>query len=131
MMRLRTAVLATIAIFASACAGAKARENVLLPAMNTAYEQVLPLIVKGTESLPSWNERDPVLAEAEAMRLALKSGDVAAVIAVDWDFKLHPSALEGVRLREKAGELGPIVAAEFVNLVEEFDVAYQTLRGVK
>lgn len=120
MKKLAPTVAALAVLILTACAGVKARENVLMPAMSQAYStSIQPMVQRGAE-LPGVDS-SAVEAADVAMVEALDSGERERVAAVDWSL-LRAAAEGDVSARLQAGEIGPGVAASLRGLLEEFTV---------
>lgn len=106
----------------AACAGVKARETVLMPAMAQAWSTPLMKQVEAAAvaGLPEGVDPAAVREKAAAMQIALDSGDRYAVNSGDWAM-LRSAALAGIQARVKAGEIGPGVGLSLVETVRQFD----------
>jgi len=115
------AALLGVSLFA-ACAGVKARETVLMPAMAQAWSTVLAKHVEAAVAAgqPEGSNPETVRDQAAAMQAALDSGDRYAVHSVDWA-TLRVAALAGVQVRVSANEIGPGVGLSIVETVRKFD----------
>ena len=120
-MKLLISLAATTALLlASACAGLQARENVLIPAMKTAFVGIEKNIGEGVVAAKlTHGEAQVVEAEVAKMRIALDSGDPYTVKAADWQ-RLMPLATLGVTSRN----LVPSVERILLMRIEKFDRAY-------
>ena len=113
------AALVLCCLLLSACAGTKARENVLMPAMHEAYVRVIERHVERGGGDPG---------ESASLREALAAGDVVGVLALDWN-ALRIAALRGIEARLAGGEIGPGVAASIAETLAEFDRRMAQLGG--
>ncbi len=103
--------IALLALLA-ACAGTKAREHVLMPAMALAWSTVIaPHAERGGASA----------ADVAAVQVLLDSGDrdAAPAIAAAW-LVLERDALRGINLRLAAGEIGPNGASILRETLRQF-----------
>lgn len=123
-MRNRSNVAALLlgVLLLAACAGVKARETVLMPAMAQAWSTVLAKHVEAAAAAgqPEGSNPATVREQAAAMQAALDSGDRYAVFSVDWA-TLRVAALAGVQVRVSANEIGPGVGLSIVETVRQFD----------
>jgi hypothetical protein len=100
-----------------ACAGARARQHVLLPAMRTAWVSIAPEARVGgaTEE------------QVSAMDAALETGFVEVG---GWP-TLRDLALVGIQMRLENGEIGIGVAALLRERVRQFDVSYGVITNAR
>lgn len=108
-------------LLALACAGTRARETVLMPAMAQQWSHTLAPHVEaaaaaGAVATPAAELRE----KSAAMQTALDSGDRYSVSAADWNV-LRPAALAGVQVRVDAKAIGPGVGLSMVEAVRQFD----------
>jgi uncharacterized protein (DUF1501 family) len=98
-----------------ACAGAAARQNVLLPAMDSNWQQLRPGIERELAAAPNPAGTTAVAAANDAF----KAANPAALMTVDW--QLLDSIAEADVVRQLAdGKLGPIGADSRRKLIAEF-----------
>jgi hypothetical protein len=98
-----------------ACAGAAARQNVLLPAMDSNWQQLRPGIERELDAAPNPAGTTAVAAASDAF----KAANPAALMTVDW--QLLDSIAEADVVRQLAdGKLGPIGADSRRKLIAEF-----------
>ena len=119
----------------SACAGVTARNEVLLPAMYAAYTDGEPYNGSGiyfdirrgisAKTRSALDQRELRLL-ADDMGDALKKGDVARVVRIDWS-RLRALALIGIGARVAAGEIGEGVALSYVERVTLFSASFKLL----
>ncbi len=98
-----------------ACAGAAARQSVLLPSMASTWQQLRPGIERELAAAP-----DPAgTAAVASANEAFKAANPAALMTVDW--QLLDSLAEADVVRQlAAGKLGPIGADSRRSLIAEF-----------
>lgn len=129
MNRHRSAALLLTLFLVAACAGTKARDNVLLPAVATAWKPVKSDIKLGMADAKTAGALD---ASVEAVLTARLSDYDAAMVAKDrtallvlrgsWaQFKTY--AERGVTARVKAGEISAGVAQSFFERHARFEEA--------
>jgi hypothetical protein len=112
---MKTKVAVTFAalavLFLSACAGVKAREEVLMPRMAEAFARIEPEVERGmvARSLPA-PEVEGVRDLVRRVREALGSGNRAELMPLDWP-RLRDLAQAGIMDRVGAGEIDVGVAA--------------------
>lgn len=109
-----------LGLILAACAGVKARETVLMPVMLQAWSTVLAKHVESVAATSAPEVATPLREKAEALRVALDSGDRYQALTVDWP-TLRQAALAGVQLRVTANEIGPGVGLSIVETVNQFD----------
>lgn len=112
-MRNLFAVAALMA--AVACAGTRARENVLMPVMAQAFDTVIrPNVEKATDV--------PVVA-LDRMGEILSERDVSLAVELLtlWTEQVRDAFIDGLNNRLSAGEIGPGVAASLLETAAEFD----------
>lgn len=98
-----------------ACAGAWNRQNVLLPAMASNWQQLRPGIERELDAAPNPAGTTAVAAANDAF----KAANPAALMTVDW--QLLDSIAEADVVRQLAdGKLGPIGADSRRKLIAEF-----------
>jgi len=108
-------VLPLFLLLLVACAGAAARQNVLLPAITSNWQQLRPGIERELDAAPN-PAGTAAIAAADA---AFKAANPAALMTVDW--QLLDSIAEADVVRQLAdGKLGPIGAASRRKLIAEF-----------
>lgn len=117
-----TGIFLALALLGS-CAGIKARDEVLLPAMSVAFQGIAQDVLRGAQYLP---EADRLRAEAEVeqIRVALETGDRRALTLLDWTW-LHGIALDGIGLRIMAHDIGPGVAASLIERLAMFSASWE------
>lgn len=104
MKKLRR-ILPFLFLILVACAGATAREEVLLPAMEMAWPTVRAQVADQLLHAPD----DAATATLAAADQALATGNPAAFAAVDWA-TIDAAAEASIARRELAQEIGPDVA---------------------
>lgn len=107
----KTAVL-LLALVLSACAGTKAREYVLIPAMEVAWPPIAEAALR----------EDPA-APVDLMAEALAARDRIALSRVDWPW-LMLLAERDIARREAAGEIGPSAANLLRERILQFNESY-------
>lgn len=110
--------LALLVTMAVSCA--VAREQVLMPAMAIALEQIKPDILRT-------NPSPEVLVQLDALQDALIAGDIDAALAANWSI-LYGLALEGLDNRFIAGKIGPTVYKILRHRLDKFSESYLRLR---
>lgn len=127
---LASAAFFTLPSIVGACAGTRARETVLMPAMAAAWSQMLAKHVEAAAAAGVVENVEPktLREKSAAMQTALDSGDRYAVSADDWNL-LRPAALAGVQVRVNANEIGPGVGLEIVETVRQFDQRMTQLKA--
>ena len=88
-MRIINVTILAAILFASACAGIKARESVLIPAMQVAWLNVSKDIERGIDQALEMNDIDAIQAaglrsQIIAMDVALEGIDAMRVADVNW-----------------------------------------------
>ena len=119
---LSTSAAALVAILMACgpgCAGAKTRDNVLLPAISRMWPAV-------RESASSGGGSTELLTGVDA---AIRASD-GAVLARDAD-RVAAHALENIRRRELDGAIGPNVAKLLREEVAQFVSAAKTMGGAR
>ncbi len=126
-MNRTAAFLALLLIFvAGACAGARARENVLIPSMAVAWPGIEADARVGVEALGAANVPAGALQALDAMAPALESKDPVQVLSVNWPM-VEPLALTGIAERLRRKEVGPNGAESLRNRVLQFSDAFRQL----
>jgi hypothetical protein len=98
-----------------ACAGSWNRQNVLLPAISSNWQQLRPGIERELAAAPNPAGTTAVAAANDAF----KAANPAALMTVDW--QLLDSIAEADVMRQLAdGKLGPIGADSRRKLIAEF-----------
>ncbi len=120
-----------ILVLASACAGIKARETVLMPAMKVAWISVSKDVERGILESLEIEDIDAVDAsglrsEIIAMDVALESGDPMRVADVNWH-RLNQIAKIGIEARYDQGEIGLGVRSLLLKRLARFHTAYVKL----
>jgi len=123
--------LALLLTLLTACAGTRARDNVLLPAMQLAWPGVAKDVEHGVvdgEQQGDLNaaSADVLRAGAASMGAALEVGDRFEVLAVDWA-SLRGMALRGIVVRVARGEIGAGVAGSLRERVAQFNASFLKL----
>lgn len=119
-------ILALAGIVACACAGLKARENVLLPTMRQTWPSIKLLAQRGAGEFAEAPRVLLVLEIAEMsdlMEAPIDSNTITKLRQVDWPL-LRVAADLGVSARETAAEIGPGVAVSLRERIVQFDAAY-------
>lgn len=114
-----------LALVLSYCAGMKARENVLVPAMKMAWVGISSDI-DASISLLTVDAASIVRSKQKLMADVLDAGDIPRILMLDWRI-LHGAALIGIILRLKRGEIGPGVAASLRERLRMFTRALEEL----
>lgn len=114
------------ALLLASCAGLKAREHVLVPAMAMAWVGIAADVEAGLPAI-SPPEGVKVRGLVQAMEVALASENADAVLAVDW-LPLRACAELGISLRLEGGAIGPGVAASLRERLAVFTEALFKLR---
>lgn len=109
--------LAAIVMLAG-CAGMKAREHVLLPAMKMAWVGISSDIDVGLATL-TVDAAAQVRVEQSHMALFLDAGDIDGILMVDWR-RLRQTAEAGITLRVQRGEIGQGVARSLLERLVMF-----------
>ena len=133
MKLLTTMAVLTALLLSSACAGLKAREEILMPAMKIAWRAISKNVEQGIEASLATADIDAVLAagirsEIIAMDSALASGDPLRVADVNWH-RLKRMAEAGINARRASGEIGYGVAQILLERLKKFHEAYVALLG--
>ena len=132
-MKIRTTTLALVAILFSACAGTKAREELLMPAMKVAWIAISKNVEQGIDAALDTADITPVEAagfrsEIIAMDSALASGDPLRAADVNWH-RLRRLAAQGIEARRARGEIGWGVSKILNDRLAKFHEAYIALLG--
>jgi hypothetical protein len=112
--RMRAAMFAALLCLAVACAGAAAREQLLLPAMAGTWSKVRPQVVRELAVAPN-AEASAAVAEVDA---AFDVGPGSRLAAVRWPL-LEQLAENDIARRLAAGEIGPGVAESLRGLLAD------------
>lgn len=120
-------VATVLPLLVASCAGVIARDNIMLPAMSIAYDNgIYDNIIAGAEQ-ESPATRVKLISLADRMGEALRSGDIAAVLRIDWP-ALQALAIVGIDIRRGLGSIGPGVAMSLQERVRLFHRSFQLLR---
>lgn len=92
-------------ILAAACIGARARQDALLPSLQTAWASIRVEVEHEIAAQPSPRGETQLAAADEAV----DAGDAVKMLAVDWLF-LNQLAENDATRRAAIGEIGPGVA---------------------
>lgn len=103
--RLLPLLLAIIPACAPSCAGTRARESVLLPAIRADWAAIRVEAERSAKALSP--EGSPLIAQADH---AIEVGSVPLIVAVDWA-TIDALAAADVQRREDMAEIGTGVAA--------------------
>lgn len=127
-MKKTLVLMLALAVVATGCFGAAARDNVLLPAMNLAWEGVEKSIHAGITDASDAGDInqatvDVLLQQATALKQTLADGDREGLRAVDWP-SLQGYALRGVTARATRGEIGVTVAKILMERISQFNKSY-------
>lgn len=114
-------ITALVALLVCACAGLKARENALLPAMQVAWPPIAQQVERGIQEDPSNAEH--LRLEAQEMADALQATSVDLLRDVDWP-ALQQSAVIGINARVSSQEITSGVAGSLLERVSQFNNAY-------
>lgn len=117
---MRTAISSVVLLLLAACAGARAREDVLLPALRGEWPHVRALAVRGDARI------EPTAARMDG---ALAAGDRPA-IAATWP-PLETAALAGVQAELAAAEIGDHGATIARETVHQFGRGVALLGGAR
>ena len=104
----------------SACVGTKAREEVLVPAMQVSWPQIQALALLGADESGA--------ALVEQFSSALSTGNPSRIVLVPFE-AIRLMALEGILIRVGNGTLGPFGAGSYRENVSLFNQAYLTPKG--
>ena len=115
----RAATTLLRALLLSACAGTKARENVLVPAMQVAWPRI-----EAVAMLAATEAEAPVIARFGA---AVVSGDPMRIAALPFE-PVRVLALQGIAARLADGTLGQFGAASYRESVRLFNESWLKLR---
>ena len=115
-----TRLLLPILLLAGACAGARAREDVLLPALRGEWPHVRALAVRGDAQIA------PTAARMDG---ALAAGDRPTIAAV-WP-PLEVAALAGVQVELDSAEIGDHGATIARETVHQFGRGVALLGGAR
>lgn len=113
----KNSVALAITLLAFSCAGTKARENVLLPALRAAWVGVQEDALRNPDQSES--------AAIAQMSAALQNGDAVAVAVVNVQL-IVTAAMRGIDLRISQGEISPGVAISLKERVSNFSEAIET-----
>lgn len=106
----------------SSCAGAAARDNVLLPAMQNDWQSIRPAVDRQVSTVDDLAQRQALVA-ADA---ALQTGDPVAIAAVPWQL-LDDAHEADVARRIAAGELSSGAADSLRERLVQFAIARKTM----
>ena len=99
-----------------ACAGTSARMNVMLPAISQSWAHIRVQCMREADAAGAHDAARPIVAAADA---AVASGDVVAIVAVDWP--VLDALAEGDVVRRLASQaIGPITAESLRGRLAEF-----------
>ncbi len=124
-MKLLSKLAVMVLLLLPACAGLHARQDVLLPAMQIAYESIRPDVLAGIDLQPQEQVKFLLVLETD-FYAALSAGDIDALLVVRWQ-DLEIVALEAIDSRLRAGKIGPAVAKLLVMQLDKFREAYVKL----
>jgi len=110
--------LACILLVAAGCTGVQVRDNILMPLASEIFEHVYPEIELGLADAVedgdlSQEGADLLLAQADALREALRGQDRTAILAFDWN-ALEGWAARGVQRMIDDGTISPGVATSLL-----------------
>lgn len=116
MKHIRTYLTIGALLIATACAGIRARENVLMPAMAQAFATVIRPNAEAAA--------EPPAVELDRAREILDSGDrtLAPELLGLWTESILPAFVEGINARFEAGEIGPGVARSLMETTRQFEL---------
>ena len=117
----RVAATMLLALLVSACAGTRARENALIPAMQVSWPRIEALALLAAEEEEAVVVRD--------FGAAIVSGDPLRIVALPFE-PVRILALQGIQGRLTDGTLGPFGAGSYRENVRLFNEAYLRLRSV-
>lgn len=112
---MRSLMTMAVVLVMTACAGTKAREEALMPAMELAWQGILPDVERVATG--------EVLEQAAALTVVLEERDIHGLAAIDVPL-LIVWADRGISERLEAGEIGPGVAASLRERLSKFTEAY-------
>ena len=115
----RIAATLLLALLASACAGTRARQSVLIPAMQQSWPQIRALA-----DLAAAPDQELLI---DAFDAAMASGDADQIVLVPW-LPIRTLAMQGVQLRVEQGTLGQFGAGSYRTNILLFDEAYNKLK---
>ena len=116
--------LGAVLMLSAACAGVKARENVLMPAMSMAWTVVVtPLVERSLAADPPSDAETAAIRDGLLkVRDLLDSGDVDKASAIQEVWRIvWPMAIAGVRARIDAGEIGVNGGAILMETLRQFN----------
>lgn len=114
-------ILPFLLLILVACAGAAARQNLLLPSMQQAWVGVRAQVADQLLHV----EDSATTAELAGADAALQTGDAVAVAAVDWP-RIDAAAEASIERRVQAQDIGPAVAESLRERLRQFANARQT-----
>ncbi len=121
--------VAGLTLVLSCCAGLKAREHVLIPAMEMAWAGITTDIGAGMSAL-TVDGAAVVREECERMGVALATGDIQGILMVDWA-RLRGVAEIGISLRLARKEIGPGVYESLKERLRVFSEALKKLGAAR
>lgn len=132
-MKKMTAMVLVAAALLPSCAGSRARQNVLLPAMRLAWGSISPDVERGlTEAVAGGTltqvQATQFLAQRDEFEDKLREDEPERNLQLTW-LALRPWAEAGIGERESAGEVGAGVAASLRERVANFDDAVRRYDG--
>jgi len=116
MKHIRTYFAIGALLIATACAGIKARENVLMPAMLQAFATVIQPTAERAAEVP--------VEELARVREILETQDrtLAPELLGLWTESVLPAFIDGLNVRLEAGEIGPGVARSLIETTRQFEL---------
>jgi hypothetical protein len=116
--------LACLLLMVAGCTGVQIRDNVLLPLASEIYEHVYPQIELGLADAVQDGDltqegADLLLAQADALREALRGQDRTQILAIDWN-SLEAWAARGVQDMIDDGTISPGVATSLLQRIVNF-----------
>lgn len=106
-----------ILVLLTSCLATKVENATMIPAMQSAWTGIRADIMK-SEAPPT-----DVIALMDA---AIRDGDRVALSFIDWTI-LKAAAVEGIKARVAAGEIGPGVALSLHERLIRFTISYEHL----
>ena len=101
---MKNVLMALVTVFTlAACAGAPARQEILLPTMEVAWEGVREDIVAGQEFLTDPTMNEVVDRELADFDMVFETGDRVGLLTVNWGL-LYNVAMAGINERVSRGD---------------------------
>ncbi len=124
-MKQRLAILPILVLLAAACAGTKARDKVLLPAVATAWPPVKKDAEAGAALLADASQKAIVTQRITDMDAAIAAKDRIALAALraGWP-SIRAAAESRIQDRVKKGEISIGVSQSLLERVKKFEEAF-------